>query len=175
MYRFARHARASIEKLGVLMRREVRASIDDHGTLAIGDTKFDLEGDHYVQRGSYERAAILENGAHIAIDSDLLERVNWYDEAMLHQILFVAFVILFIVELRSVRIVGALNLIFIIAFSTLFASVGRGEIWFGYPRALYVVRAIPIVSSLLAIRTRNAFVIAGQIAFILFLLYWQVL
>jgi CubicO group peptidase (beta-lactamase class C family) len=204
-YRFFRHARTTIEKLGLLAHPEVTAEIDAAGRLTIADLLVRPTGMHYEQEGSFERAGILVGGRLIAIDTDVLERVPWYARSALHEFLLVAFIVLFVSAFiekqrpltltsqgatrqsqpRIVKIISALNLIFIAGLAAVMFSVGRSDIWFGYPKALYVVLAIPIVSAIatlwllaVAIRDRcprTTLHAVGQLGFLFFLAYWRLL
>lgn len=168
-YRFLRHARTTIERLGLLRAPEGEAFLDVSHRLHLGEYTF-VPDDRGAWRasGSYERAALLEGGKYAAIDTDVLERVPWWDQLATQELAFVALCIVFITTLvpkrgapltlasvpppstppaRLARLVAAINLTFVVALAIAFVSIGPGDIWFGYPWPLYTILALPLIAA----------------------------
>lgn len=202
-YRWLRHGRNTIEKLAVLRRGEAPATIGGDGRLRLGERTFlPRGGGLFGREGSYERAALVEGGRYAVIDTDVLERVAWYERSSLHQLLLLGLVAAFVSAFvpshtraltlreapqrtampRLARWISAVNLLFVIGMIVIMMTIGRGDIWFGYPRALYALLALPIASALatplLLWRTRGvrmAVIAIAQVGFGAFCWYWNLL
>ena len=161
------------------------------------------------------------NVTHLSVDQDVLEKVPWYKTAALHQVLLFLFVIVFIVsqfgwskertefhltgedhgvhqaiptQVRWIRLIGKLNLAFLISLVIVMIRTKPGVIWYGVPFLYYVVLTIPIFSLFLLIlvlystfrsrkrlnwpksyRFRFCAVVAANVLFFLYLNYWNLL